>query len=272
VDPVHIAIFAAAIPAAVSAAVFLVLRRLRRGAGGADAGVGIAAGFLAGFAGVGGLPSFPILDAWRWLFFIALAGGALAVIASRVSDPPEAIRWTLRAALAVFAAWATVGGKSAVWLAGVFAATIALVWFADGVARRTGPSTFLAATLVVATGTAVSTGVSNFAMLGQVAGGLCAALGACLLLSWFVPVSVRGAVALVGVLVAAIALNGFAYADLPAWSAALLGAAAPAAWLAAIFSESLPGRRRSALVVAAAAVFAGAAVAVAVASSEPLVY
>jgi hypothetical protein len=272
-DPIHIAIFAAALPAAASAAVFLLLRRLRRGGDTpTDAGPAVALGFVAGFIGVAEFPSFPILDAWKWLFFIGLAGGVLAVIALRVSDPPEAIRWTLRAALAAFAAWATVGGKSAAWILGAFAATLALVWCSDGLARRAGASTFLATMLVVATATAVAVGVSNFAMLGQAAGGLCAALGACLVLSWFLPAAVRGAVAVVAVLLATITLNGHVYADLPVASAALLAAAVPAAWTANCLLSSLSGHRRSALTLAVAVLVAGAAASVAVGSSEPLGY
>ena len=271
-DPVHIAIFVAAVPAVVAAAVFLVTRWLRRGGDpAADAGPAVAAGFIAGFVGAAGAPSFPILDAWKWLFHIALAGGLLAVVAARAASPPEAIRWTLRAALAAFAVWVTVLDRTVPWLGGAFVAVMALTWFADGLAQRAGASAFLATMLVVATGTAVANGVANSAMLGQVGGGLCAPLGACLVLSWFLPAAVRGAVALVTVLLAAMTLNGLNY-ELPVASAVLLAAAVPAAWLAAGLLASMKSQRRTALVIAVAVLFAGTAVSIAVAKSEPLVY
>jgi len=272
-DRVHVAVFVAAVPAAVAAAVFLSMRWLRRrGDSPTDAGPAVAAGFIAGFVGAAGAPSFPILDAWKWLFYIALAGGLLAVVAARAASPPEAIRWTLRAALAAFAVWVTVLDRTVPWLGGAFVAVMALTWFADGLAQRAGASAFLATMLVVATGTAVANGVANSAMLGQVGGGLCAALGACLVLSWFLPAAVRGAVALVTVLLAAMTLNGLVYGDLPVASAVLLAAAVPAAWLAAGLLASMKSQRRTALVIAVAVLFAGTAVSIAVAKSEPLVY
>jgi hypothetical protein len=264
-DPVRIAVFVAAIPAATAAAVLLFLRRLRRGAEApADAGLAITAGFAAGFLCLDAWPLWPPSDPWKWLLPVAVAGGAIGVLPSSFPRAAEAVRWARTAVLAAFVTWVAVLDRTAPWLGGAFAATMAVVWGLDVVARRAGGATFLGTVVVLAASVAVSSERSYFATLALVGGVLAAAAGGCLVLAWFAPTAVRGAAALCGILVAAMTLNCLVYADLPPVSAGLLAAASPAAGVAAALTASLPGRRRAAIVVGVAALVAGAAAVVAI--------
>jgi hypothetical protein len=273
VDPVQIALYTAALPAVTAGAVLLLAHRARRGGGvAADAGPAIAAGFLAGFLGVAGPPKFPILDDWKWLFWIALAGGVLAVLASRATDPPVVVKWILRTALAAFAVGVTILDRTVLWIAGPVAVALAMMASASAVSERVGPPAFLGALAAVATGTAVTAGASNSAMLGQMGGVLTSATAACFVLSWFFPVAVRGTIALSAAVTVTVGLNGLLYAAFPAVSAALLAAAMPAALAAArLTANATPGRRAWAVVGAAAACSAAAA-AIAIHLSEPFPY
>ncbi len=267
-DPVRTTLLVVLPSAVVAAVVFLVLRRVRRGAPGAGVvGPAVGLGFVAGFLAVAGLPKFPPLEAWQWLPTIAV----LAAVVGFVERGTKWTRWPLRAALAVFAAWVTDLDRSALRVAGFVAAACLACFAFDGVARRAGPRTSLAALLVVATAASATLVVSGTMTLGTACGALAAATGACLVLAARTPGPAYGVATVGGAVVSSFLLNALLYSETPPVAAVLLAVAPFAAWAPVPDAEKKP--LRAALVrTALVAVVAGAAVAVAVAKSPPLDY
>lgn len=273
-DPAHIALFAAALPAAAAAAILLVLARLRRDRNSANgAGVAVVFGFAAGWTGIVGPPGLVPAETWKWLPVIAIAAGFVAELERFLAARAAWASWPLRAALAVGAAWACLFQKSPLAAAGYGAAILALIEGLDGFTARARRVEAFVAFAVLATGAALTVGISHWATGAQVGGALAAAVGGCLAVAWFRPVAPRTAVPVVGAVIGALVLDGSLLADVPRASAALLAAAPAVGWAA----DALRGSRGSAGVASAVRVAAvtacvGAAVAWAVAQSSALGY
>ena len=114
----------------------------------------LAVGVVAGFFCVAGVPKFPPPEAWQWMPTIA----ALAAVVGLAERGASWTRWPLRAAVAVFAAWVTDLDRTPLRIAAAVASLLLVCAALDGVARRGGTRTLLAAILVVA-GAAVAVAV-----------------------------------------------------------------------------------------------------------------
>jgi len=268
VDPVRAGLLAALLPAVVAAVVLLALRLIRRGAPDAAAvGPALAAGFVATFLAVAGVPRFPPTDAWKWLPFTA----ALAAAAGFGERGAPWIRWTTRAAVAAFAAWVTDVERTGLRVAAAVAGVLVVAAAFDGVARRAGTRTLLATFVVVATATSATLFITGTANLGMASGALAAAAGASFVLAGPLNVSPAGAATVASTVFAALWLNGVILAETPLASALLLAASPFAAWTPVPAAVERPARAaiaRTALV----ALVAGAAVAVAVVYAPKLEY
>jgi hypothetical protein len=252
--PPLLALLAAAVAAAAAAGTY---RLSRRREGGTPAGPALAAGVVAAFVVVGGLPKGLPAEAWQWLPPFALLAGGLGL----VPDP-----WGRRAvvpALALGLVLATVPERTFVAVGGLLLGFLALAEVVRGAALRAGPRPLLAALAVAAAGTAASLVVSGWMLLGQAAGGLAAAAGAVFLLAGRSPASAGSAVAAGTLLLGGLLLDGSLYAELPRASAVLLAGALLGAWIP--FRSSIAR-------VGAVALLAAAAVAVALAASPPMDY
>ena len=273
-DPVQTLIYAAAVPAAVAAAVLLVLKWTRRGDGSvAGAGIALAAGFIAAYFGLGGRWRMPPVEASHALVPAAIAAAAALLIGVRNDARPALLRRALRFALVFAALWFSVLEKSPLWLGVGMGATLAFLWAMDVRAATAKPSMFLATLLIVSGATAIALGVSGTMTVAQFAGGLAAATGGCLAFALRRPVGVRGVAFVAGILLPMLWLNGWIFADLPLLSMLLLAVAPFAAWASGRlrFSRLRPGTA-IALEIAVTALPCLAAIGVAVANSPPLAY
>ncbi len=271
-DPIRLGLLAAAVAAAAAAAVFL-LSRLRGRGGGAAAGPSLATGFLAGYLVVAGIPAGPPAETWQWLLPIAAAAAVLASAEGFASGRAPLLRWAPRLAVAFLAARVTLlpGDRTPPALAGAVLGIAALGGALEGGAAREGPRSLLAIVLATAAATAASLGVSGSMLLGQLAGGLAAAAGACLLLSWRFPPAVGAVPAFAAAVLGGLLLNGVELTEMPRPAALLLAAAPFGAWLP--LPASWSGSRRAALArIGAVVLLAGTGAAVAVAQSPPLDY
>jgi hypothetical protein len=270
-DPAGMALYVVAIPAVVAAVALFLARRLRRG----DATPlwpGVAAGFAAGYLGVGGLPRGMPVEAWHWLLPIAVLG-AVAGANYAWETIPARLRVAPWIVVVGFTVWTSLVKRPPEAVVGYSAAAFFLGWTLDGAARRTGAATFLAVVLVVAVATAVSLVVSGTMLIGQLAGALAAATGACLVLASRLRAAPRSAVPLVAALLVALWMNGILFADLPIASAALLATAPLACWSAdVVLAKRLAPLPMTIARLAVAVLFAGAGVAVAVQAAPPLDY
>lgn len=264
-DPIQVALNAVAVPGAAAAVVFFAVRALTKGRGGAT-GVGpaIAAGFIAAFLAIAGLPTFPPKEAWHWLPFVAVLTAAVGTVEARLS---AVVRTGLQLAVlfpAVFAAVPHAERQSDATYAiavAAFFSTRSLAWLE----RRGGAGPTLVPVGVTAAAIAVALLVfSGWAILGMLCGALAAATAVCLALGWKFPTHARDAALPASMLVAAAAAGGANYAELPIASAILL-AVAPAGGALAV---SLLARRGGAVrlmlrAAGGAAIPAGIAVALA---------
>jgi len=273
VDPARIALFAAALPAAVAVAVLVVFRVAGLGESAAAVACAVAGGYAAGHVGLGGLPALIPVDKAQWLPHLAVLGAVVGIVESCRNPLPPWLRWSIRVAAALFAAWASVLDRSPLWIGGVAAAVAAVFFVLDGTARRPLAPPLLFTLAVVATAAAAALVVSGTMAVGERAGAMAAACGACFVASRRRRVDARGAVVPAGLLLAALLLNGVLLADLPVAAAVLLAIAPLAAWLPGVPGGSATRGpwavvSRSAWVVA----LAGAGVALAVHASPPLDY
>ena len=273
-DPAAIALFTALLPAVAAALVFLAVRWTQRGRAEAlAAGAALAAGTVAGYCGAVGLPRFPPAESWQWVLPISVAGGVLAAAEAAFPGAPAAVRWSLRAALVAFAVWASLLDHSPLPVAGLAAAAIVFAWTLARTAAGSTAAAYLPALLVAAVGASVAIGVSNWMDGGRIAGGFAAATGGCLVASLRFPAASRDAVAVAAPVFVTLLVSGCVVAALPVSAAVLLAASPAAAWLA----DAAIGARetrvpRALLRAAAAAVPAGAAIAIAVVNSPKLEY
>lgn len=265
------ALFVVVIPAVVAAAALFLARFLARGEK-APLWPAIAAGFAAGHLGIGGWPRGMPVEAWQWMLPIAVLGAVTGASYAWNSMPARArvAPWVV---IVGFTVWTTLVKRPPVALAGFSAAAFLLGWTLDGAARRTSARSFSATVLIVATATGVSLVVSGTLLIGQMAGALAAATGACLVLAGRLRLESRSAVPVVTALLAALWMNGILYAELPIASAVLLAAAPLGCWIAdVVLAKRLGPLPMTISRVAVAVLLAGAGVAVAVRAAPPLDY
>jgi hypothetical protein len=263
------------VPAAVAGVTLLTAWRL----GGTEASrgrwggaVGLGSAYAAGHWGIFGWPPFPAIEATQWIVYVVLVAAALGLLESRI-ELTTAPRWTLRVALVsaslwlwlrplVDYAWEPVQAVTRLVLLGL----LALAFWAELelVSPRLARGSSWLVLLLVSIGSALALALSGSLALGQLAGVLCAGLGA-----GFVAALLPGGRRAEGLPVVAVALAGLwlvghFYSELPATSALLL-AAAPLAALA-LPQRTLTGRSAAlipALRVAAVLLPIAAAVALA---------
>jgi hypothetical protein len=209
------------------------------------AAVAVSAGYATSHALARGAPEALPADATQLFFHFALAGALLSVVEDRL---PVAARWGARAVLAAAVPWLLLRGlaehtwestaEAALWCAGLglglFLVWAALEWRAGKLEGSAQPLVFC----LVAGGGALALAEGRSGVLGQMSGALAAALGPLVLLAFLAPRrSARGAIPVFVLLLAALAMSGHIFAELPAASALLLLVAPLAAvrrwWLGA---------------------------------------
>lgn len=247
-------IWNAVVPALLAGGVMLVgLSPWRAGAarnparGRWAAAVALAAGYVAGQWGLGGLPPWDVAtgDVSLSLMALAVIGAAVGVLDSRVGAP-TAIRWLVRLAVSGCVAWLLLRPLIAahgshlrfVLQGGLIVLAVSVLWtvldfFA---AREQGPSLVIVILLLGAGGstTLALSGAATTAQLGVV---LLAALGALLLVLWWAPAvgRLRSAIPVVALVTVAQWTIGLHYAEMPVTSFVLL-AGAPIALLLTLLS------------------------------------
>ena len=233
-DPVQAALYAVALPAVAAAVVLFGVRALNKGRTDAT-GVGpaIAAGFVVGFLGIAGMPSFPPKETWHWLTFLAMAAAIVGAIELRV---PEWPRRLLRALLFVAAMIVVSMPSDRTSLPTIAVAVSGLVALrgVEGLDRLGGSLSALLPVCIGAFGAAVALALfSGWAVLGMLCGALTAAIAACLVVGRKFPVHAKDAMVPATVILATACLNGRHFASLPLESAVLLASTPFGALLAA---------------------------------------
>jgi hypothetical protein len=252
--------------AAVSGGVLLAAWLLPRWRNRAwPAAVAVGAGYATSHALIRGAPEALPADATQLLFHFALAGALLGAVEGKL---PVAARWGARAVLAAVVPWLLLRGleehtwesttEAVSWYTGLglglFLLWSVLEWRARHLEGPSQPLVFC----LVAGGGALALAAGRSGVLGQLSGVLAATLGPLVLLAFLVPKrTARGAIPVFVLLLAALAMSGHFFAELPAASALLL-LIAP---LAAV--------RRPWLGAAVAAVLVGAAIYLSYAANPP---
>ena len=276
-----LALFGALIPAVVAGAALLAAwRPWRKQAPVVDGfwggALGLGLGYLAGHAGLQGLPGFPPAEATQWLVYLALAAPLLG-LATALREVPAWLRLGLQVVFS-FATPTVLLHQMITHTWGVEAGAVLIVGLGTGIfllwtviealsRRETGPSLPLALTIVAA-GSAAVVLFSGSASLGQLGGVLAATLSVAFSVACFKPslTLARGAVPVVVVLLSALWIIGFFFAEVQLPSALLLVVAPLAAWVAKV--RALKDRPSwQVLLARATAVLVPVSVAVALAAS-----
>jgi hypothetical protein len=246
-----------------------------RGALGALA-VGVA--YLAGHLVVTGWISFPPADTTNWLPYFALAAAVLGAFCSflpitawaRVVIFALVSTGALRLLLKPRFQYGWSPGEGWAWVAGLGCAIVLLAIVLDALARRPGTAVempiFL---LIVSAGTSGALMLSGSMLLGQFAMVLAAAVFGALVFAARKVAPGRGIVPVFSLLVSALLVSGYFFAELPVTSAVLLAfAPIPALIDIGITNKLLALGSRAALVSVTVAL----ALILAFRSSPPLTY
>jgi len=206
--------------------------RSARGRWGVALSLGL--GYMAAHAWVRGWlrplawPPLPALDAFDWLFYVALAGMLLGLFEA-VRPTPGWARWENRLILVGGTLWALLGSKareswdlqlSATTL-GPIGAGMLLSWGTlEGMAERRGRSILLPM-LVVAGGLTAALLITHSLVLAGLGLAVVGPLAVAWLFGWFSPCLTlgRGAVPALTLLLWSLGICGVFYSDLPATSA-----------------------------------------------------
>lgn len=185
-------------------------------------------------------PAMPPEQSAEWQAWIALALGAVGV-AQRWWGARWFIAWPMRLAIAVGVCFAllqspmenTWGRTEALLWVGGLSILLTVVWHSLEIiaAYRGGASLPLGLSAWCAIGAGTFT-VAGSGVLGQLAGGLAAACGAAVVLSWWAP-GIRlsgGALAALAPLYFGLVLRSHFFGELTIWAAALLAGAPFALW------------------------------------------
>lgn len=215
-----------------------------RGRWGVALSVGL--GYMAAHAWVRGWlrplawPPFPALDAFDWLFYIALMGTLLGVVEAFRPTPAWA-RWENRLILVAGTLWVLLGSKvgdawdrrqSMIWL-GSLGAGMLLFWGClEGIADRRGRSALLPM-LIVAGGLTAALLVTHSLVLAALGMAVAGPLAVAWIFGWFSPRLTlgRGAVPSLTLLLWSLGLCGHFYSDLPAPSALAFAVAPLMMWV-----------------------------------------
>ena len=234
------------VPTVLSALAIASARRLDRGSPGGRRGrwgvaVGLGLGFLAGYVGILGWPTFPTLDSTVWVAWLALMATVLGVVESTL-DLPRWSRWTIRGLFVALILGLVLRSKvengwtaieSAAWLGGLEMIFLASWWNLEEQAERlTGPGWVVPMGLVSA-GWAVVQTLGAGASAGQLNGVLASAFLGALLTTGLRPglALARGGPPVALTVLAGLGLTGYFYAEVPAVSAILLTLAPWAPWV-----------------------------------------
>jgi hypothetical protein len=267
-----------ALPAGVALALLLPARLLRARNRPAALAVGLA--YLAGHVGVRGWRGWTPKESSDWIAASAAAGLAVGVL-GLTRQGPGALRFGLRWALALAAAWFVAGRSLArrgdpqevLGEMALIAAGAALAWSLLESPRNGGGGWLDALVLLVSTTcAAIAVGLSGSLLLARLTGVLAAALGAAVLATRmrFAPALLPGAAAVVVLTLLALLLAATVHARLPA-SSALLVALAALSLPAPSAAGSPPVGRSRMWALLRCLLAGGAAVGIAYAASPPLV-
>lgn len=222
--------------------------------------------------------SFPPTDTTNWLPYFALGAAALGAVQESVRLK-TGVRVLLFALITAGALrlllkpkfqYGWPAGQGWLWLTGLALAVVFLAVLVDLLVQRTsGPIELPAYLLIVCAGTAGALMLSGSILLGQLATALAAAIFGTLVLSIRRIALSRGVAPVFSLLLGALLISGYFFAELPATSAALL-AVAP---VLALIPIGQPARFWAFVVRAAlVSVPVAAAVFLAFRSSPPLDY
>lgn len=206
------------------------------------AALAVAAGVLAGYHAIAGLPVLPSasrrLAAIQWMPWLVIA----ALVVSLAQTQPAVRRipaWIFGAIVCVLVVALSFLGQIAArekWLAfAQMAAVLFLAWRSlDALARREPGPAIPVVLWVVVTATSVAALVSHSAKIAQLSGALAACLGACIVVAlWNRFLSAAGGVVAIAMTVLGVAwLNAVHFSDLAPGAALCLIAAAFTPWLA----------------------------------------
>jgi hypothetical protein len=196
-------------------------------------------------------PPFPPLDAPDWAAWLALAAMVLGVLDATWPSPAWA-RWENRLIVSAVTVWLIVRSQyEGLWATrdgarslGAMVAGVYLLWSVlDGLSARAGRATIFPLVILTA-GTSVVLVLSRSLVLGEYGAALTVALAVAWVASrWKARLTLaRGGVPIVSVVLAALLLSGYFYAELSRRNALLL-ASAP---LTLLVGELPPIRRASA--------------------------
>ncbi len=232
-------------PAAIAGFIWLVSFRLWRRKTIRESGhwggaVAIGAGCIAGYVFLLGAPPLMPDDAIDWLphvaFIIMLAGlgqrwwGGKPFTFVPVLFILSATVFSIQFQNRIRFDWQ--GTEIVFWLAGLSAATALCAWNLERLAdRRAGASMSLAMLVWCASGSVLLM-LSGSILLGRLMGALAAVSGTAVLLSWWNKgfTLTQGAMPVLAVLYGSLLAQGYFYAETPAASAVLAGAAPFALW------------------------------------------
>lgn len=255
-------IYGVFLPAALAAAVLLSSLRQREGgdrraasASALPAAVGL--GFVAGYAGISGVPKFPPVVTGEWLPFIAFGATAFA-LGFAFWKPPAwvqllksflvlaAVQWLMLRPLMEHT-WEGAAGW--LWLAGTSLAGLAYVEASERIAAKTADHSLLAVAGASGALTAGALGLSGSALLAQLMGVQAAACGILYLATLKKPeLDARFMALPAGAILLALVANGHFYSELSLAGAALVMAAPLLPLIAAWkLPESVSGWKRSLL-------------------------
>lgn len=272
-DPAQIALWAAAAPAAAAVAALLVARALGAAGSMKTAAWAVALGYVAGHAGLEGIPLRVPVESWRWLPAFAVLGAAVATFETRISLAAFFLGPALRVAVALFVAWACVLSRTVLWIGVVAAGVYLLMGTLELAAKRSDapPATLVVA--VVAGATAVALFFAGTLRVAALAGALTAASGAVCIARRWLPSEPRGVVFPAALLLAGMLLNGVLLAEMPIPTAVLLALAPLGTELADQFAgRAMSPRKATTLRLVAVAALAGLAVALAAHAAPPTDY
>lgn len=252
--------------------------------------IGITVGFVAGYIGIQGMPPVMPRTVPELLPTLAILGLLWAYL-ERFWLHSSSLTWLLRlvplALLELFLYFRIFSGRITArfnpWTTAdiilnlaVPAVTVALLWLflalalppanttntdategndAENAPPKRSLAVVVTALIVLCTGIAVSLILAGSAIVAQIVGALTAALGAIMVLAWFLPapyISVTAAPVIALVLGGALALGGFFAANLPWYGAVLLAVTALFLWL----GHNRPFRLRLAVQLGGTAVLA----------------
>ena len=249
------------------------------------AGLGVAAAYMAGHAGINGRPAFPPTDVANWLFFIAPAAAVVSLVEALLMRRIHSTEFqpavsAMRALVAAGALWLVLTPLRASWSPAqlwmwmpALILILVLQWESSAALARRIPSADAALSVFpVVLGTSAALGMSGGAKYGLFAAILVSASGAIFvgsLLKRELPLA-RGLIAVTTPLAFLLLTLGHFLTELPLSAGALLVAAPFLAWIPQLRAlQRLKPWQSALLRVTLIAIVAGIAVAIAYSHFTP---